>query len=130
VVTAPFDSVDVTVVAVAAELLDDAGGFGSALGVAAASVVCDELESATGVEVSDVVDGEAAVVSVTGALDEAEVELLPGAVVVPASVELLPDALVVACPVVDVCVSDWPAGPTVPELAAGGGGDWPDGRTT
>lgn len=91
-------------------------------------------EVAEGVSVEDASD-EAGLRSV-----ETGIELVPEVVVMAASVD-------VVCPPADVCVSVWPGGATEPvvepllgaamtesfpppELDGGGGGDWPDGRTT
>jgi len=186
VVTAPLGSVDVIVTDVAPELSDGdgAGASAPALGLV---VVCDGSAGVVykmGVSacvvgrgfprvrtVSDVVDGDAVVVSVADALVEVsldevaldevaldevaldevvlesvvetEVELPPDVVVVPASADVVVDA----CSVVDVCVLDWSGGAgepveewllgaamteslLAPVLEAGGGGDWPEGRTT
>lgn len=97
-------------------------------------------EVAEDVSVEDASD-EAGLRSVeTGFELETGIELAPEVVVMAASV-------VVVCPLADACVLVWPGGaaePVVepllgaamtesfppPELDGGGGGDWPDGRTT
>jgi hypothetical protein len=138
VVVDPSGNVDVIVTGtvVVDRLSDGAGGLAPALVLSVAPAVgAGELDSsASGVVATNVDDGVSEGVSAEDTPDEVGlrsvetgievgIELAPEVVVTAASVD-------VVCPLADACVSVWPGGATEPELDGGGGGDWPDGRTT
>lgn len=100
----------------------------------AAEDVADALDEVAAEDVADALDEVA-----LGSAVEPEVELSLDVVVVPGS----EDVVVVACPFADVWsggaaepMGVWLLGVAMtesvlpPEVEAGGGGDWPDGRTT